>query len=149
MKLRRVAASAAKHSKLQEIGEPAQDLAEPLAVLGLELAQQRFFELGPMIGEAIADADAALGKGDAGNEFGADGATIDQIPLDEAGEAGRQHVGGEAEFGGQVLFGGAGAAEFKEDGIVARFEPALLERHKQSLMRQLPSRNELIERGTG
>ena len=133
-------------SELQQIHEALQRCGQFFAVFGLEFAEQGFFELGPVVGEAVADADAAVGEGDAGGEFGADGLRADQATIDEAGEAGFEIVGRQAEYGGEVGPGGAGAAEFEEDGIVAGFKSALRQGQQEGPVGQLASFDQPVER---
>ena len=57
----------------QEIDEAPQRLAKFLALLGFEFAQQRLFQLCPVIGQGIAQADAPFGQRQTRLEFRADG----------------------------------------------------------------------------
>ena len=133
-------------SELEQIHEPFQRCCQPFAVFGFEFAQERFFELGPVVGEAVADAEAAVGEGDAGGEFGADGLGGDEAAVDEAGEADFEGVGRQAEHGGEVGPGGAGAAEFEQDGIVTGLKAALCQGQQQGPVGQLAGFDQPVER---
>ena len=100
-------------SEAQQIDEALQLSTKALAVLGLELAQQSLFQLRPVIGEAIADADTAVSQRNARSQFGTHGLTSDQFALDQALESWRQSLRRDAELGGKGGFCHAGAAQLE------------------------------------
>ena len=75
--MRETTARCRTSSELQQIGEAAKDIGKLFGLLGLELTQQRLLKLLPVIGKAVADAQAALGERNAGQQFRADGAAFD------------------------------------------------------------------------
>jgi|GEM_PF-4134069 hypothetical protein len=133
-------------SELQQVSEPAQHLAELLALLGLEFAEKGFFKLGPIIGKAIADANASLGERNARYQFGAHGALIDKATIQKARQARREGVARQAQLIGKSLFRGAGTTQLEQHGIVAGLKPTLHQGHEESLVRQLAGCDEPVER---
>lgn len=131
---------------MQQVDEALEAVGEFLALPGLELAHQGVFELGPVIGKAVADAATALGEGHAGRQFGTDGLAGDQVALEEAGEAIVQGFATEAEFGGKLGLGRARPAQFEQDSVVTGLQPALQQRQQQRLMRELPGLDEPVKR---
>ncbi|ODT76485.1 MAG: hypothetical protein ABS76_30795 [Pelagibacterium sp. SCN 64-44] len=116
-----------------------------LSLPGLELAHQRLLELGPVIGQAFADARAAAGEGNALGQLGADGLAGDQFALGKAGKARFEGGSGQAQFLGQRLLGGAGAPQREEDGIVTRLQTPFEKGQQQRLVRELPGLDEPVE----
>ena len=136
-------------SEAEQGHEALKTIAQLLTLLGLKLAHQGFLELGPVIGEAIADTHATLGEGHTRREFGTDSLAIDQAAIDQTEEPGGQCHLGEAKLGGQFNFGGASATQFKQDGIIAGLKAPLGQRQQQRAVGELTGFDQPIERGTG
>ena len=135
-----------KQSQPEQIDETLEAVTEFLALFRLELAHQGFLELGPVIGQAIANAPTAFGERNARGQLGADGLADDQLSIGEAVDPGGDRVPGEAQFVSQIGLGGAGAAEHEQHGIVAWFQTPLGQWQQQGAMRQLPGLDEPVKR---
>jgi hypothetical protein len=102
--------------KTQDVDEALQRLAERLALLLLEIAQQCLFQLAPVLGERVADADAPFGQRQPGHQLRTHGLTLDQVTFGTNWKAQAEHGGYyQAQAAGLDLYEAApvGSAEIE------------------------------------
>lgn len=131
----------------QQIHEPFQCLAEPLASFLRQFPEQGLFELLPVVGEDGADAGAAVGEAEGGQQVGAHCVAQDQAALDQAGDAAHEGVAVEAGHFAEIEFGDAAlGAEHEQHGVVAGLKPAFDQGDQQPLTGKLAGFDQPVQR---
>jgi hypothetical protein len=118
-------------------------------MLWFKFAHQRLFKLGPVVGQAGAQANASLCQRDAGLQTRANGLARNDIAVNEALQSRLQRLELHAEIISDARFGSAMLSQSEQDGIVSRLKAFFIKRNNQGLVSKLASFNELIERRTG